>query len=66
MTAVPDHRPDRVVLACSCGARVELPPVAAEAARSHWDRIHSGPGHQPAEAAAARRLVPAAGNARRS
>lgn len=64
MTAVPDHRPDRVVMACSCGARVELPPVAAEAARSHWDRIHSGPGHQPAEVAG--HLVPAAGYARRS
>lgn len=65
MTAAPDHRPGHVVLACTCGTVLTLPPGAAEAARPRWEAIHVGPGHAPAEAAA-EAFVPAAGNARRS
>jgi hypothetical protein len=65
MTAVPDHRPGHVVLACTCGTVLSLPPVAAEAARPRWEAIHRGPGHGPADVPA-KVLVPAAGNARRS
>jgi hypothetical protein len=49
VTAAPDHRTGHVTLACACGAELVLPPRAAEAARAPWDRIHSGPGHGPAE-----------------
>jgi hypothetical protein len=44
--------PARVVLACSCGARLELPPRAAEAARKPWNALHQGPGHAPTDPAA--------------
>jgi hypothetical protein len=76
MTAVPDHRPGRVVLACKCGHVLELPENAAEAARPLWERLHSGPGHgQVADLAEARRapgrvqfeaFIQAAGYGRRS
>jgi hypothetical protein len=57
MTFAPDHRPDRVTLACSCGAVLDLPPRAAEAARAPWARIHSGPGHSPTDPATARQVA---------
>jgi hypothetical protein len=76
MTAAPDHRAGHVTLACSCGAVLELPPGAAEAARPLWNRIHAGLGHGPVEDLAVARQAPgrtqfeafvaAAGNARRS
>lgn len=44
---MPDHRPGRIVLACSCGTVLELPPGAAEAARPRWDAIHQGEDHRP-------------------
>jgi hypothetical protein len=57
MTQLPDHRPGRVTLACSCGHVLELPPLAAEAAHGPWERIHSGPGHSPTDPAKARQVA---------
>lgn len=58
MTDAPDHRRlglRFVTLACACGAVLELPPAAAQAARAPWARIHSGAGHREVDADTARR-----------
>lgn len=53
MTDAPDHRP-RVALACACGALLELPANAAEAAKPRWNEIHKGGAHRPVNAEVAR------------
>jgi hypothetical protein len=75
VTDAPDHRQPRVTLACACGALLELPPRAAEAAKPRWDVLHRGGNHRAVDPQVARQaaasstfegFIAAAGKAARS